>query len=246
LHPESDSIEKLLMSFVQKGLIKQVTNGEPLVQTPSTFTNGIWDTEYAVLTDPEEIKKLLGTNTLPFYIRNKGKRSTEMKVAVALQGDYVNLLNAKDLDGVTVGTIDRLNELIKDPVWFEKHREALTMFGPRIPNDATSTIEAATVWHFLPEAFGNSIILPTEIVGKAGSDFDGDKLFMNMTNINSDGSLPQPIENFKGVLAQTKALEKEAAEKKEKLPEGMMSSRKLISIQKKYLQNKYKNISVEI
>jgi predicted NAD-dependent protein-ADP-ribosyltransferase YbiA (DUF1768 family) len=246
LHPESDSIEKLLMSFVQKGLIKQVTNGEPLVQTPSTFTNGIWDTEYAVLTDPEEIKKLLGTNTLPFYIRNKGKRSTEMKVAVALQGDYVNLLNAKDLDGVTVGDIDRLNELIKDPVWFEKHREALTMFGPRIPNDATSTIEAATVWHFLPEAFGNSIILPTEIVGKAGSDFDGDKLFMNMTNINSDGSLPQPIENFKGVLAQTKALEKEAAEKKEKLPEGMMSSRKLISIQKKYLQNKYKNISVEI
>jgi predicted NAD-dependent protein-ADP-ribosyltransferase YbiA (DUF1768 family) len=246
LHPESDSIEKLLMSFVQKGLIKQVTNGEPLVQTPSTFTNGIWDTEYAVLTDPEEIKKLLGTNTLPFYIRNKGKRSTEMKVAVALQGDYVNLLNAKDLDGITVGDIDRLNELIKDPVWFEKHREALTMFGPRIPNDATSTIEAATVWHFLPEAFGNSIILPTEIVGKAGSDFDGDKLFMNMTNINSDGSLPQPIENFKGVLAQTKALEKEAAEKKEKLPEGMMSSRKLISIQKKYLQNKYKNLSVEI
>jgi predicted NAD-dependent protein-ADP-ribosyltransferase YbiA (DUF1768 family) len=246
LHPESDSIEKLLMSFVQRGLIKQITNGEPLVQTPSTFTNGIWDTEYAVLTDPEEIKKLLGTNTLPFYIRNKKGRSTEMKVAIALQGDYINLLNAKDLDGVTVGTIDRLNELIKDPVWFEKHREALTMFGPRIPNDATSTIEAATVWHFLPEAFGNSIILPTEIVGKAGSDFDGDKLFMNMTNINSDGSLPQPIENFKGVLAQTKALEKQAAEKKEKLPEGMMSSRKLISIQKKYLQNKYKNLSVEI
>lgn len=246
LHPESDSIEKLLMSFVQKGLIKQVTNGEPLVQTPSTFTNGIWDTEYTALTDPKEIKKLLGTNTLPFYIRDKKGRSTEMKVAIALQGDYVNLLNAKDLDGVTVGTIDRLNELIKDPEWFEKNREALTMFGPRIPNDATSTIEAATVWHFLEESFGNSIILPTEIVGKAGSDFDGDKLFMNMTNINSDGSLPQAVENFKEVLAKTKAAEKEAAEKNEKLPEGMLSSRKLINLQKKYLQNKYKNISVEI
>jgi hypothetical protein len=246
LHPESDSIEKLLMSFVQKGLIKQVTNGEPLTQVPSTFTNGIWDTEYTALTDPEEIKKLLGTNTLPFYIRNKKGRSTEMKVAIALQGDYLNLLNAKDLDGVVIGDIDRLNELVKDPVWFEKNREALTMFGPRIPNDATSTIEAATVWHFLDPSFGNNIILPTEIVGKAGSDFDGDKLFMNMTNINKDGSLPQAVENFKTVLTKTKAAEKQAAEKNEKLPEGTLSSRKLINLQKKYLQNKYKNISVEI
>ena len=99
LHPEADSIEKLLMSFIQNGLIKQKTNGEPLVQTPSTFTNGIWDQQYTRLTDLEEIKRLLGTNTLPFYIRNKNGRSTEMKVVVALQGDYINLLNAKDLEG---------------------------------------------------------------------------------------------------------------------------------------------------
>tara|TARA_R110002126_G_scaffold40065_6_gene118041 strand:+ start:9600 stop:21773 length:12174 start_codon:yes stop_codon:yes gene_type:complete len=241
LHPESDSIEKLLMSFVQKGLIKQVTNGEPLTQTPSTFTNGIWDSPYTALTDSEEIKKLLGTNTLPFYIRNKIGRSTEMKVAIALQGDYLNLLNAKDLEGLVIGNIDRLNDLIKDPVWFEQNREALTMFGPRIPNDATSTIEAATVWHFLDPSFGNNIILPTEIVAKAGSDYDGDKLFMNMTNINKDGSLPKAVENFKEVLAQTKAMEKEGP-----LPEGVMPSKKLIALQKKYLQNKYKNISVEI
>jgi hypothetical protein len=242
LHPEADSIEKLLMSFIQNGLIKQKTNGEPLVQTPSTFTNGIWDQQYTRLTDLEEIKKLLGTNTLPFYIRNKNGRSTEMKVVVALQGDYINLLNAKDLEGKTIGDIDRLNELIKDPVWFEKNREALTMFGPRIPNDATSTIEAATVWHFLPSSFGNSIILSTEIVGKAGSDYDGDKLFMNMANINSDGTVVNKgIDNFEAVLKKTKALEKEG-----KLPKEDMSSTKLIGIQKRFLQNEYKNVSVEI
>ena len=242
LHPEADSIEKLLMSFIQNGLIKQKTNGEPLVQTPSTFTNGIWDQQYTRLTDLEEIKKLLGTNTLPFYIRNKNGRSTEMKVVVALQGDYINLLNAKDLEGKTIGDIDRLNELIKDSKWFEKNREALTMFGPRIPNDATSTIEAATVWHFLPESFGNSIILSTEIVGKAGSDYDGDKLFMNMANINSDGTVvDKGIDNFEALLKKTKALEKEG-----KLPKEDMSLTKLIGIQKRFLQNEYKNVSVEI
>jgi hypothetical protein len=165
-----------------------------------------------------------------------------MKVAIALQGDYINLLNGKDLEGETIGTIDRLNQLIKDPVWFEKNREALTMFGPRIPNDATSTIEAATVWHFLPTAFGNSIILPTEIVAKAGSDYDGDKLFMLMSNIDKDGNVINTgIENFDKVLKETVLLEKE-----DKLPEGQMSSSKLIDYQKKFLQNQYKNTAVEI
>jgi len=242
IHPEADSIEKLLMSFIQRGLIKQKTNGESLTQTPSTFTNGIWDNEYNLLRDPKEIKKWLGTNTLPFYIKNKGGRSTEMKVAIALQGDYIDLLNGKDLEGNIIGNIDRLNELIKDPVWFEKNRDALTMFGPRIPNDATSTIEAATVWHFLDPAFGNSIILPTEIVAKAGSDYDGDKLFMNMSNINKDGTVVnEGIKDFAKVLKATVALEKAG-----KLPKDQLSSAKLIKEQKRFLQNEYKNAAVEI
>jgi hypothetical protein len=242
LHPESDSIEKLLMSFIQKGLIKQNTNGESLVQTPTTFTNGLWDQGFDVITDKKEIKKLLGTNTLPFYIRNKGGRSDEMKVAIALQGEYKKLLKAKDNEGTVIGTLDRLNELLKDETWFNANKDAITLFGPRIPNDATNTIEAATVWHFLPEAFGNSIIVPTEIVAKAGSDYDGDKLSMSMANIDNEGTaITKGIEDFDKVLASTKKLEKE-----NKLPEGHMTSKQLIRIQKRYLQNRYKNAAVEI
>ena len=242
LHPEADSVEKLIMSFLQNGLIKQKTNGEPLVQTPTTFTNGIWDAEYDILTDPEEIKKLLGTNTLPFYIRNINGRSTEMKVAIALQGDFVKLLNGKHTDGEKIATIDRLNEVIKDPKWLADNQDSVTMFGPRIPNDATNTIEAATVWHFLPEAFGNSIIIPTEIVAKAGSDFDGDKLFMTFPNIDREGKvISKGVDNFDKVLKETKALEKA-----KKLKKGMTTSASLIAQQKKYLQNRFKNSAVEI
>lgn len=242
LHPESDSIEKLLMSFVQNGLIKQKTKGEPLVQTPTTFSNGLWDSPFKAITEMDEIKKVLGTNTLAFYLKNINGRSSEMKVAIALQGDYKNLLNAKDLEGNPVGSLDRLNELIKNPDWFEKNRKALTLFGPRIPNDATNTIEAATVWHFLPEAFGNSIIVPTEIVAKAGSDFDGDKLFMSMANIDSNGEyISKGVDNFKKVFQETKELEQAG-----KLPTDRMSSTQLINLQKKYLQNRYKDAAVEI
>ena len=242
LHPESDSIEKLLVSLVQRALVKQKTKGEPLVQTPSTFTNGIWDGAYQAITDIKEIEKLLGSNTLPFYIINEGKRSEEAKVVIALQGDFKNLLKAKDLEGNEIKTIDKLNALIKDPVWFEKNKKSLTMFGPRIPNDAHNTIEAVTVWHFLPEAFGNSIIVSSEIVAKAGSDFDGDKLFMSMPNIGRDGEyIDSGVDNFYEVLEETKELERS-----KKLPKDRLSSKQLIARQKKYVQNKYLNASVEI
>lgn len=242
LHPESDSIEKLLVSLIQRGVVKQKTKGEPLVQSPVTFTNGIWDSPYTNLTELKEIQKYLGTNTLPFYLVNGETRSEEMKVAIALQGDFRNLLNAKDLDGKKIETIERLNQLIKNPEWFAKNKKALTLFGPRIPNDAHNTIEAATVWHFLPESFGNTIITPTEIVAKAGSDFDGDKLFMSMPNIDSEGNyIDKGVENFYKVLEETKELEKSG-----KLPKDRLTSRQLINLQKKYLQNKYLQASVEI
>ena len=242
LHPESDSIEKLLVSLIQRGVIKQQTKGEPLVQSPSTFTNGIWDSPYLDLTELKEIQKYLGSNTLAFYLANGETRTEEMKVAIALQGDFRNLLNALDLEGNKIETIDRLNQLIKNPEWFAKNKKALTLFGPRIPNDAHNTIEAATVWHFLPESFGNTIITPTEIVAKAGSDFDGDKLFMSMPNIDAEGNyIDKGVENFDKVLEETKELEK-----KNKLPKDRLTSRQLIELQKKYLQNRYLQASVEI
>ncbi len=51
------SNQKLLVSLIQRGVIKQQTKGEPLVQAPSTFTNGIWDGPYLDLKELDEIIK---------------------------------------------------------------------------------------------------------------------------------------------------------------------------------------------
>ena len=244
IHPESDLIEKIIVNKIQKTIVKQKTKGEALVQVPTTFTNGIWDNLYKMEKDIDKILKYVGTNTLAFYKRgdiiNKktGERAVTnlMKVAVALQGDFKNLLNLQDPanPGNTIGTIDRLNELVKDDEWLKENKDLITIGGPRIPTDAVNSIEAAEIWHFLPESFGNTVVVPTEIVAKAGSDYDADKIFFMFPNINSDGSLVKSVETedktFDEILNELNILAEDKTYK------GVKPSA-IIEQQKKYLQN---------
>jgi hypothetical protein len=244
IHPESDLIEKIIVNKIQKSIVKQKTKGESLVQVPTTFMNGIWDNAYKLETDLDKIQKYLGTNNLPFYKRgaiiNKqtGERAVTdlMKVAVALQGDFKNLLNLPDPANLetTIGTVDRLNELIKDDVWLQENRDKITIAGPRIPTDAVNSIEAAEIWHFLAESFGNTVVVPSEIVAKAGSDYDADKIFFMFPNLNSDGTLIESLDteekDFITLLEETDELSLDKTYK------GRKSS-SLIEQQKKYLQN---------
>lgn len=249
LHPEADGVEKILMSIIYKRLIKQTTNGEPLVQAPTTFTNGGWDTQFDLLTDPKDIQAFLGTNTLPFYRRGEidpttGKRrpTSLAKAAVSFSDNYKHLLNLKDNEGNKIETLDKLNALIKDENWLKENRLSISLFGPRIPNDATNTIEALEIWHFLNPASGNTIILPTEIVAKSGADFDADKLFLMSANIDAEGKfITEGVENFDEVYAQTKI-----AENNNTLKEGQPTSKQLLKIQKKYLQNQYLKASIDV
>ena len=238
IHPESDVIEKVIVNRIQKTIVKQKTKGEAMVQMPSTFYNGIWDTPYKIEKDPKLIKKYLGSNNLPFYTQGEiinqktGERANTnlMKVAIPLNGDFLNLLNLKHNDKQPIGDIDRLNEMIKNDEWLAKHREVITITGPRIPTDKANVIVGAEVWHFLDAAAGNTVIVPSEIVAAAGSDFDVDKIFFMFPNITSKGELVQEVEGLDEKIAKIN----EAKKKNPKL-KGPDS---LIAQQKKYLQNK--------
>jgi hypothetical protein len=135
-----------------------------------------------------------------------------MKVAIAMQGSFKNLLRLDDVaiyreetyiddSGVenTTRVLDEeaslanLNKLIKDETWLDanngENRKKVTIVGTRIPVGGINYMEFGEVHEFLPATAGNIIILPTEIVAKSGSDFDIDKLNIFFPNINSDGSL---------------------------------------------------------
>ena len=248
--PVADIIEKTLVNTISKALIKQKTNGEALINVPVTFYNDLWADTKVILDKVAEneanIEKYVGTNGLPYYRRGEiidketGKRAkTELaKIAVAFNGDFVNLLNLKDTENKNLKIKDaadplkRLNELIKTDKFRELHGDKITVAGPRIPTDAINLKEAFEIWHFLPADVGTQVIVPTEIVAKAGSDFDFDKIYFSFPNIDSSGNLVSEVVDFEERLAELKK-------------EGRSVTR-LVNQQKKYLQNQWLKNNIEV
>jgi hypothetical protein len=210
LHPESTKIEKLLLSMINKRIIKQKVKGEPLVQVSSALYENTFSAPANLKgATEEEKKKWNASNLLPTYHRKTNGSTAAMKVMVSMQGDYYSLFNLEYQNGETIGlfntegTIDmnsslaRLNEKIKDDAWLdadnEANRKAITMVGVRIPVQGLNSMEFMEVFEFLPPQAGNIIIPPAEIVAKSGGDFDIDKLTIFMTNLNSEGKIKQKI-----------------------------------------------------
>lgn len=183
----AEKLEKILNSIVVKRLIRQKFNGEGLIQVSGA---GFEQTLRGDLTKEELVK--YGTNGLPFYqlIEGKEGKTQAMKVKIALQGDFKNLLKLIHTDGTVIGTRERLNEMLKNEAWLNTgdHRKMISIIGPRIPVQGLNSMEFAEVYEFLPIEAGNIVVLPTEIVAKAGSDFDIDKLTFLYPNISKEGT----------------------------------------------------------
>ncbi len=232
LHLKADEIEKILVALVEKRLVKQRVKGESLVQVSSAMTNGIWDRGLKKAT-VEEIQKYMGSNNLPFYNRpDPTKPTLAMKVAIALQGEFINLLKLKDLDGKLIETRQRLNELIKDDKWLDEgnNRKAVTLSAVRIPVQGINSMEFMEVYEFLDPAAGNIIIPPSEIVAKSGTDFDIDKLTTFMPSIDKRG---QYI-----ATGMTNKELKQFIENRKNQPDAKALNSGLIKTQKAALENR--------
>ncbi len=206
----ADRIEKLLNAVVTRSLIKQKFHGEGLFQQSAAFMESLESKhDYTNPTD-EDIAKW-GSNDLPGLRKGPDGKTMAAKAKIALQGDYENLLylNGKDGKPLTVydeyevngimrrkmnynASLDALNTLLKDDAWLdmENHREMVTIVGVRIPVQGLNSMEYIEVYEFLPKTANNVIIMPSEIVAKAGSDFDIDKLTLMMPNISKKYSKP--------------------------------------------------------
>jgi hypothetical protein len=234
-HPEAAKIEKLLLSMINKRVIKQKVTGEPLVQV----SVGLYANQF---TEPDlrkaskdEIKKWASTTyLLPTYHKKANGYTAAAKVMIAMQGSYYNLFNLEYANEETVGvyledgTLDmekslaRLNEKIKDDSWLDANdgaiRKAITMVGVRIPVQGLNSMEFAEVFEFLPPQAGNIIIPPAEIVAKSGGDFDIDKLTIFMNTLDEDGNVikrsykdNQAIKNLRGTDNFAKAVKEQKA-----------------------------------
>ena len=65
-----------------------------------------------------------------------------------------------------------------------KNSELLKGIGFRIPTQKQNSIDSFVIKRFLPEEFGDSVVIPSALVKKVGSDFDIDKLNVYLKNVD--------------------------------------------------------------
>lgn len=203
--PSYDTVRNILYALVEKSILKPKVNGKPYIQVASTFFNkasrkagyfdkeGKWNQinnasehERAV----EEKQKIIYTSSeLNFYKLTKdGKEVQAMEIM--LPSMFRTKINQRR---EALGLKKMTDEQIL--AYLEKEGpQLLEGIGFRIPTQATSSIEFFKVKGFLPETFGNAVVVPSAITAKAGSDFDVDKLntYLNNWKLNSEG-LPQMV-----------------------------------------------------
>ena len=78
--------------------------------------------------------------------------------------------------------IEENNELLILNEDEETLKKLLTIIGFRIPNQGLNSSDYMRIRRFLPTTFGYSVVVPSEMIPKAGSDFDIDKLNVYMAN----------------------------------------------------------------
>ena len=221
--PAYRQIKDILFSMVNKALVSPKMNGVSAVQVPVTG----WEKENRKPGSP--------SNTLKFYT----KEDPYMEVFLPhwFRGKFSRKKFPND-----EAILKYLNST-------EEGKKILTGIGFRIPTQSMSSIEVFRVKGFLPQSMGATIVVPSEVTAKAGSDFDIDKMstYLRSTYIDKngdiklvkfDGSEPGTKEFFANVFDEM--LEKKKVNKAELLEATQILSYGLED--PKNLLDKYSNL----
>lgn len=185
------AIQDLIMGIIDRRLRLQKVPGDQLIQISSS---GFQSKDFKFRNATEDEVKKYGTNGLRFYhleydANGKPTNIRKAQVKVALIGGFEKLLLKTHPDGKRIGTIERLNELLKDDNWMKENSKSVSLVGYRIPTQGHNSMENLEVAEFLPPHAGSVVIVPAEIVAKAGSDFDIDKLSIFRPSLDENGNM---------------------------------------------------------
>ena len=172
-------IEKIIISLINRKVIRQHINGGQFVQVAGAF----WEPASGTVDEN-------AANDLPFYKVKKDGSVAPAGCKIPLAGDFIHLLQAKHIDGEKVETISRLNECLKDENWCNTHSEMITIIACRIPVQGHNSMEFLRISEFLEPGCNNIIVCPTELVIKSGGDYDVDKLSTILPNISLHNGKP--------------------------------------------------------
>jgi len=157
--PTYTQLKAILYSIVDKNIASPKTSGIGLVQMPSTFTEN------------EARTTLVGNSTYKFYTKEESWIEVSLPAWFRDQLEKFYINNKKPIPSE-----EELLKLLNDA-------DILNGIGFRIPTQEMNSVEVFKIKSFLPKVMGNTIIVPSEITTKAGSDFDIDKLNAYLKNV---------------------------------------------------------------
>lgn len=171
-HSFRNVFEPMLTSIADSLTIGRKRHGANMIQAAGSMFEDI-DTvrKFKEVVTEKGVSKVLDSGSLEFYQNKKGV-VTSMEVYLphwfkdVLEGQITKdgdnfILNGKG------GPLDS---------------RLFNILGFRIPTSGLNSIESIIVKDFLPQAAGDMIVLPSEIVAKAGSDYDVDKMSLYIPN----------------------------------------------------------------
>ena len=167
--PAYQQIRNILYSIADKRVVSPKISGGQKVQIPSSFleSNRIFKTE----------KGGYQSDFLKFYEDEDGKRVCEIMVGRWFKSNLSDEALLKYLNT-------------------DEGKKILSGIGFRIPTQKQNSIDSFVIKGFLPAEFGDSVVIPSELVQKAGSDFDIDKLSLYFKNVYMEKGYPKLVPFF--------------------------------------------------
>jgi hypothetical protein len=162
--PAYKQIRNILYSIADKNVVKPKISGGQKVQIPSTLLES-----KRVQVEVINGKKVHKSDVLGFYKNKKGERVCEIMVGRWFDNSVTKNMSDAEL-------LEYLNTT-------DEGKKILEGIGFRIPTQKQNSIDVFRIKQFLPKQFGDTVVVPSALVKKAGSDFDIDKLSIYLKNV---------------------------------------------------------------
>ncbi len=204
--PAYPQIRSILYSMIDKAIGSPKMHGGAHVQAPVTMFESknrglamktdegfkkISTAEYSALSDEDKKKVVLTDDTLKFYTK---------------EAPYCEVMLPHWFkDKFPKSKFPTGDSILKFLNSTKEGKEILTGIGFRIPTQALSSVEVFRVKGFLPQYMGSTVVVPSEITTKAGSDFDIDKLNMYLKSVYVDAEGNVKLIRSHGSEQNTKA-----------------------------------------
>lgn len=190
--PIYQQVRNILYSIADKTIVRPKISGGMKVQLSSALLESVRAEGKPVLDDKgkptfnkDGSPKLSYESTeLEFYKNEDGKRVCQIMIGRWFKSNKTD----KEL-------MDYFNN---DP---EGKKEFAALMGVafRIPTQKQNSIDVFKIKQFLPKDFGDSVIIPSALVKKAGSDFDIDKLSIYLKNLYPSNDQKPKVVPYLGV-----------------------------------------------